>query len=68
MHFMRNLMNFKIFEFFAIFDGFESFPGSNSNSWRDFLPRAGLKSIWYGISLKFKFFCSYGAHVATLIH
>ena len=55
MHFMRNFMDFQISQFFIIINGFESFPGSNSNSWRDFLPGNGPRSPRHEISMKIKF-------------
>ena len=52
---MMNFMIFEIFEIFIIFDDFQKFPGSNLNSWRDFLPGYGSKSIWDEISKTIKF-------------
>ena len=63
LKFLRDFLDFLIF---SILDGFDVVWLSNSNSWLDFLPGAASKSIWAGILIIFRFFCSYVVHVPSL--
>ena len=63
LKFWRVFLDFLIF---SILDGFEVVWFSISTPWLDFLPGAASKSIWAGIFIIFRFFCSYGVHVPTL--
>ena len=54
------------FLIFLILDGFEGIWLSKSTPWLDFLPGATSKSIWAGIFIIFRFFCSYFVHVSIL--
>ena len=63
LKFWRVFLDFLIF---SILDGFEVVRLSKSTPWLDFLPGAASKSIWAGIFIIFRFFCSYFIHVSTL--
>ena len=54
------------FLIFSLLDGFKAFVLSILISWLHFLPGAASKSIWAGILIIFRFFCSYGVHVPIL--
>ena len=54
------------FLIFSILDSFEGVWLSKSTPWLDFLPGAASKSIWAGIFIIFRFFCSYFVHVSIL--
>ena len=63
LRFWRVFLDFLIF---SIFDGFEVLWLWISTPWLDFLPGAASKSIWAGIFIIFKFFCSYGVYFSIL--
>ena len=63
LRFWRVFLDFLIF---SILDGFEMLGLWISTPRLDFLPRAASKSIWAGIFIIFRFFCSYFVHVPIL--
>ena len=65
-HFLQFCGVFLDFLIFSILDGFKAVALSILTPWLHFLPGAASKSIWAGILIIFRFFCSYGVHVPIL--